>query len=233
VTHDDLDSRLAGVATLADPVRRALYRYVITQPRPVTRHQAAQGVGIAHHVAKFHLDKLVDDGLLEVDYARPPGRRGPGAGRPAKRYRRSSRELAVSLPERRYDLAARLLAAAITQAEKDTMPLSTVLQQVATNAGRTLGEQAQHQADAKATQATRWAAARDVLDEYGYEPLADEHGVTLVNCPFHALAQDYTELVCGMNLALIEGLLAALEIHDLNARLDPTPGQCCVRLQQH
>ena len=112
----DFDAQVTGLAALGDPLRRALYRYVVAQTAPVNRDQAAEGVGVARHVAKFHLDKLVDDGLLEVEFARPPGRRGPGAGRPAKLYRRSSRELAVSLPQRDYELAGRLLAKAVTDA---------------------------------------------------------------------------------------------------------------------
>ncbi len=93
MTDDDFDAQVAGIAALGEPVRRALYRYVIAQPGPVSRDQAAAGTGVPRHVAKFHLDKLAADGLLEVEFRRPPGRRGPGAGRPTKWYRRSLREL--------------------------------------------------------------------------------------------------------------------------------------------
>src|SRR3954471_16126267 len=111
---DDFEARVAGVAALAEPIRRALYDYVVAQDGPVGREQAASGVGVAHHAAKFHLDKLVETGLLDAEYSRAPGRRGPGAGRPAKRYRRAHRDIAVSLPERRYDLAAHVMAEAVT-----------------------------------------------------------------------------------------------------------------------
>src|SRR6266545_876983 len=166
VSDDDFDAQVAGVAALDEPVRRALYRYVVAQPGLVSRDQAAEGTGVPRHVAKFHLDKLEDDGLLEVEFRRPAGRGGPGAGRPAKLYRRSPRELAVSLPERRY------------------------------------------------------------------EPRTDPDGLTLTNCPFHALARDYTDLVCGMNLDLVDGLLARLERANLEARLDPAPGRCCVTVRR-
>ncbi|MGH8931575.1 MAG: helix-turn-helix transcriptional regulator [Egibacteraceae bacterium] len=231
MNQDDLDQRLAGVAALGDPVRRALYRYVVAQPQAVSRNQAAEGAGVARHVAKFHLDKLADDGLLEVDYARPPGRRGPGAGRPAKRYRRAARELAVSLPERRYDLAGRLLAAAVTRSQRDGVPVNDALRQAAREVGRAIGTQVQERAGSRPSRATVLAAARDVLDEHGYEPRADGHGLTLINCPFHALAQEYTELVCGMNLDLMRGLVAVLDSSGLTAVLQPTPGRCCVQLR--
>ncbi len=228
---DDFDAQVRGVAALAEPMRRALYRYVVDQPRPVSRDQAADGVGVSRHVAKFHLDKLQDEGLLEVEYRRPPGRGGPGAGRPAKLYRRSSRELAVSLPERRYELAGRVLVEAIEDAEHDGVAIAEALRTAAERAGRALGDEARRRAGADAGRAAQADTARGMLAELGYEPRADDGGLILANCPFHALAQDYTEVVCGMNFDLIDGLLAGLELADLRARLDPAPGRCCVTVR--
>ena len=94
-------------------MRRALYRWVVTQAEPVSRDQAAAGAGVPRHTAKFHLDRLVADGLLEAEFRRLTGRRGPGAGRPAKLYRRSARQVSVTLPPRQYELAAQIMAAAL------------------------------------------------------------------------------------------------------------------------
>jgi predicted ArsR family transcriptional regulator len=232
VSRGDFAARVTGVAALAEPVRRALYQYVVAQPGPVSRDQAAEGTGVPRHVAKFHLDKLAADGLLEVEFRRPAGRGGPGAGRPAKLYRRSPRELAVSLPERRYELAGRVMAQAIIDAERDGTPISEALRVAATGAGRALGEQVRCRAGPHAGQAALLAAAREVLQEHGYEPRADRGGLILANCPFHALAQDYTDLVCGMNLDLVDGVLAGLEGTDLEARLDPAPSRCCVTVRR-
>ena len=232
MTDDDFDAQVAGIAALGEPVRRALYRYVIAQPGPVSRDQAAAGTGVPRHVAKFHLDKLAEEGLLEVEFRRPPGRRGPGAGRPTKWYRRSLRELRVSLPERRYELAGHLMAQAIVDAEHDGVPIATALSRAAKGTGRALGEQARRRAGSGAGQAALLAAAWRVLEEQGYEPRADPGGLTLANCPFHALAQDYTDLVCGMNLDIVDGLLAGLGPANLEARLDPAPGRCCVTMRR-
>jgi predicted ArsR family transcriptional regulator len=228
---DDFDAQVRGMAALAEPTRRTLYRYVVDQPRPVSRDQAADGVGVSRHVAKFHLDKLQDEGLLEVEYRRPPGRGGPGAGRPAKLYRRSSRELAVSLPERRYELAGRVLVEAIDDAERDGVAIAEALRTAAERAGRALGDEARPRAGADRGRAGQADTARGVLAELGYEPRAGDGGLILANCPFRALARDYTEVVCGMNLDLIDGLLAGLELADLRARLDPAPGRCCVTVR--
>jgi predicted ArsR family transcriptional regulator len=162
----------------------------------------------------------------------PQGRRGPGAGRPSKLYRRSSRELAVSLPQRDYELAGRLLARAVTDAERDGVTVSDALGKAARNTGRALGDQARHQAGSRPSSAKLLTAAMSVMGDCGYEPRLDGMGLTLGNCPFHGLAQDYTDLVCGMNLQLLSGLVDGLEDPNLEAHLEPTPGLCCVRLRE-
>jgi predicted ArsR family transcriptional regulator len=230
-TPPDLESRLAALAPFAEPVRRALYRFVVTRGAPVSREQAADGIGVALHVAKFHLDRLEAEGLLEAEYRRPPGRGGPGAGRPAKLYRRSDRQLEVSVPERRYDLAGHLLARAVTAATSDGTPLPDALEQAAGEAGRAMGATARQRAGRRATSDARQQAAIDVLGEMGYEPRGDGDCVVLANCPFHALAEDYTELICGLNQSLLRSLLAAAGVSRLEACLDPAPGRCCVALR--
>lgn len=226
----DFDTQVTGIGALAEPVRRALYRYVVSRGEPVNRDQAAAGTGVNLHVAKFHLDKLVADGLLDVGYGRPPGRSGPGAGRPAKLYRRASREFAISLPQRDYELAGRLLARAVTIAERQGTPVGDALRDAARETGRALGHRTRARAGSRPSRSAVLTAATGVLRECGYEPHPDTAGVTLANCPFHALAQDYTDLVCGMNLELMTGLVEGLDRTDFRARLEPAPGQCCVRL---
>ena len=226
-----LDEQISGIAVLGDPLRRALYRHVISQPGPVNRDQVAEGAGVARHVVKFHLDRLADDGLLDVEYARPAGRAGPGAGRPAKLYRRSARELAVSLPPRDYELAGRLLAQAVTEAERDGIRVADALARAARSTGQALGRQARQLAGPRPSQLSLLAAAINVLIDCGYEPRGGDERLTLANCPFHGLAEDFTDLVCGMNLDLLRGLVEGVEV-DLEAHLEPAPGLCCVRLRR-
>jgi predicted ArsR family transcriptional regulator len=195
---DDVES----LGALAEPVRRALYRWVVAQAEPVSRDQAAAGAGVPRHSAKFHLDKLVADGLLDTEFRRLTDRRGPGAGRPAKLYRRSPRQVTVTLPPRRYELAAQIMATAL-----DRGGTCEALAEAAADAGRRAG------------------ALPEALEALGYEP-RDRNGVVeLVNCPFHALAREHTGLVCGMNLHLVAALLDGT---DRSAVLDPAPGRCCV-----
>lgn len=242
--HDDeLGRHAAGVGMLADPVRRDLYRYVVAHSSPVSREQAARDLGIAHHTAKFHLDRLEEAGLLEVEFRRPPGRSGPGAGRPAKLYRRTPAEIAVSLPERRYDLAGTLMARAIDAATTTGVPVTEALHDAAAAHGAALGREAvtggrsvpvapegDGPAERSPSRSDVVPAACGVLARLGYEPVVENGEITLANCPFHALVADHTDLVCGLNLAMLDAVAAEVGAGRLAARLDPAEGRCCVVL---
>jgi predicted ArsR family transcriptional regulator len=229
------EAQISAIAALDEPTRRRLYDYVVRQREPVSRDDAAAALELPRTTAAFHLDRLVDEGLLDVVYQRRTGRTGPGAGRPAKLYQRSDQHVTVSLPQRRYDLVGQLLAAALTEAEHSGDPPRATLDQRAYQLGKELGEAARSAAgdgDTRDTRDTRDTALR-VLQAHGFEPRIQGDDVTLANCPFHTLAQQYTELVCGMNLRLLDGLLDGLAPTGLTARLDPAPLRCCVRLQPY
>jgi predicted ArsR family transcriptional regulator len=216
---DERTAQLSAVAALAEPTRRRLYEHVVRQAGPVSRDDAAAATDVPRATVAFHLDKLVDEGLLDVVFERRTGRTGPGAGRPSKLYRRAECDVGVSFPERHYDLAGDLLAAAMAGAEVSSESPRSALDRLAYERGRELGEGA-----------GRDAALR-LLEEQGYEPRVEDGAVTLANCPFHRLARAHTELVCGMNLRLLDGLLDGVRDAGLVARLQPSPGRCCVRLE--
>lgn len=223
-------SRISAIAALDEPTRRRLYEFVVGQAAPVSRDEAADAVGVPRTTVAFHLDKLATEGLLEVVYERRTGRTGPGAGRPSKLYRRAPDHIAVSLPERRYELAARLLADAFHEAETAGQSPRAVLHRRARELGKELGRTTR----AGHADGDDHAAAMRTLHDFGFEPRqaggADE--VVLVNCPFRSLAERHTELVCGMNLCLVDGILDGLAATGLAAHLAPEPGHCCVRLRQ-
>lgn len=209
------DDVIDAVGVLGDRLRRTLYRRVIAAPGPVGRDAAAEAAGISRSLAAFHLDKLVEAGLLAVTYQRLSGRTGPGAGRPAKLYQRALAEHAVSLPPRSYDTAGRLLAGVL-----DSAGLDREVQAAARAAGAADGEAL-----------AGGVGPADALRARGYEPYRDGEALRLNNCPFHALADEFPALVCGMNLALIEGLLPGCAGgEDWTARMDPLPQGCCVAL---
>ena len=209
---------VSAVAALDEPTRRRLYDHVARQPGPVSRDDAAAALGLARQTAAFHLDRLAEESLLDVVYERRSGRTGPGAGRPAKLYKRSAKQVTVNLPERHYELAGRLLAQALEESEVTGEPARTVLHRKAHELG---------------TQLTRpdQTSVLDLLEGNGFEPRREGDTIVLGNCPFHALAREHTQTVCGMNLHLLRGVLQGLGDRHLEASLDPGPGHCCVRLR--
>ncbi|HYG92650.1 MAG TPA: helix-turn-helix domain-containing protein [Nocardioides sp.] len=218
----NLGTTAAGIGALADDTRRALYEYVVARGEPVGREQASTALGIAQHRASFHLDRLVAEGLLEVEYRRLSGRSGPGAGRPSKLYRRADREFTVSLPPRRYDLVGDILAAAVARAAGGAA-LDESLRAAARDEGVDLGSGV-----AGLDRADPLRAVADVLATQGYEPQVEADAVVLANCPFDALARKHTELVCGLNRDFVQGVADGMGCADVEAELAPAPGRCCV-----
>jgi predicted ArsR family transcriptional regulator len=214
--------QVSGIAALDHPISRAAYQLVVDRGW-VNRDEAATALDVARAVAAFHLDKLVEAGLLDTRYERTSGRSGPGAGRPSKFYGRSSREISVSLPTRRYDVAGTLLADAVARADAESIPVRQAVAEVAREAGKAAAADA-----ASGTRARE--AAMEVLRQRGYEPRKRGREIALLNCPFHTLAEQQRDLVCGMNLEFLTGVLEGMSGVKLTARLAPEPGFCCVRL---
>ncbi|HEY8620469.1 MAG TPA: helix-turn-helix domain-containing protein [Dermatophilaceae bacterium] len=228
------DADVSAVASLDEPTRRRIYDQVGAHALPVSREEVAAELDVPLRTAAFHLDRLADLGLLSVSFARRSGRSGPGAGRPAKLYERSAREVSVSLPPRHYDIAGRLLAGALAQAQQSGEPPRVVLDREAHAFGQAMarelfGSAAGHPSGRGDTGDT--GDLIGLLKDHGFEPGFSDGDILLRNCPFHALAQEHTELVCGMNLHLLEGVLEGLGGTGLRARLDPGISRCCVRLE--
>lgn len=204
--------------------------FVTRQAEPAGRDEAAATAGVGRTLAAYHLDRMVEDGLLEVSFARRTGRSGPGAGRPAKLYRRSPRHVHVSLPERRYELAGRLLAEAVQTATSKDVAVEDAVAASSSALGDSLGSAVLRRAGGGADRERLRTALVEVLEEHGYEPRYDADLVTLRNCPFDLLAKDYPQLVCGMNLRVLTALTSALPAAGIRATLAPAEGRCCVTL---
>ena len=215
---------LQSLMSLGDPVRRRLYDAVATADREMSRNELAKATGIARPLTAYHLDRLVKDGLLAARFERQTGKTGPGAGRPAKLYFRPKSTVRVSLPARDHELAALVLLDA--EARRSQGVLDPVLAETAQAMGEELARE-----HVESGQEGDPDVLRGILAERGYEPQAGtDGGLWLRNCVFDELAEQQRDLVCGMNLALLRGVLRALPDADLEARLDPAPGRCCVVL---
>jgi predicted ArsR family transcriptional regulator len=218
------DAQWETLQLLTEPTRRGIYDAVRASRHPMTREEVATAAGVSKSLAAFHLDLLAERGLLAVDYARPPGRSGPGAGRPAKRYRAVTVEVDVSVPPRRYDVAARVLARAV--AEAGSAPAGDRAMEVAREEGERLGRLRRSARRMSADRSLDVAA--QTLTDLGYEPEREGSCVRLRNCPFHAIVDVAPALVCGLNDALIDGILEGLGSSGVSAALDGVPPDCCV-----
>lgn len=220
---EDLEGAARSVGSLADPLRREMYLFIRGRGAPVSREEAAREVDISAKLAAFHLDKLVDQGLLKTHYARLPGRSGPGAGRSSKLYEPAERTISVSLPPRAYRLIGELLLAALETKAAVESP-EQAARRVGYEAGRNTAEDSGRGRSAPSTE--------EILEELGFEPRAHGSKTILANCPFHALAQQNPALVCGLNEAFLTGVLDAAGETGGRAVLDPADGRCCVTLEK-
>lgn len=217
---------VSAIATLDDDVRRALFGCVRDSPGPITREAAAQSVGISRKLAAFHLDKLVEAGLLQARVDAGGARR---VGRAPKVYEPSGDDVGVSIPQREHAMLAEVLVAAIQDASTSA--------DACEGAVRVAGERGEQEGAAVREQvrpgrlgierAARLVA--QVLARHGFEPARTGNDVLLRNCPFHPLAASAPEVVCKINHAYLSGVLRGLGADSaLCTELAPEPGQCCV-----
>jgi predicted ArsR family transcriptional regulator len=208
---------MAAVASLGDDKRRQLYQLVASSAGAVGRDDAAEALGLPRSTASCYLDKLVQDGLLAVEFHKAAGKTGPGSGRPAKMYRPAAGEMGVSVPDRNYDLAGELLAAAIERSTTTGEAVADSLRVTSYRKGQEL------------------AAGAEGLTEFmageGYDPRPDgDGGLVLANCPFHRLSDGHPDVVCAMNGSFLRGAAAACGEPEERIAPNSVPGQCCARI---
>lgn len=227
---------IAAVALLDEPTRRRLYEFVVARDA-VGRDAAAAALGISRELAAFHLDRLVEGGLLKTTFRRLTGRSGPGAGRPAKLYSRSDREFSVALPARHYEVTTEAFAEGLERLAA-TVGGELVARAVNEPAGRSgleTGTSARRAAGPRPSVRRNREVLVGQLAERGFEPAIDPSSgtVTLANCPYRAASASHRDLTCGMNLAWAQGLMEGLGDAGVTPRLDPSPDRCCVVFSPH
>ena len=228
----DLGLAAGSIGALEDDIRRALYLFARRHGRPVSREEAAAAVGISRKLAAFHLDKLTAAGLLETA-APDPARRRPGPGRAPKAYQPATTEVAVNVPQRRYDALGEVLAQAIV-ADGPASSARHTAHQLARQRGQALGERVRAERRLGRLGPERaLTVVSELLAVCGYAPAHTATPLQLVlrNCPFRQLARGAPELVCGLNQEFLAGLLAGLRASRIEAVLQPDPTRCCVLVQ--
>jgi predicted ArsR family transcriptional regulator len=225
---ESVERQLQAAGALGHPLRRALYRYLCEVDREVGRDEAARAVGAGRDRVASHLDRLAEAGLLDVTFRRLSGRSGPGAGRPSKLYRPSSRQIEISVPPRRYGLAADVFAAALVA----TRVPPEVIEDCARTVGQELGQDAKRALTAGASRKRTAEALERLAGDHGFDPVRVGRFLTMTNCPFVSLVESRGTLVCQMNLSLIRGMLAGLGGEGMGATMvtPPLGRGCCVKV---
>jgi predicted ArsR family transcriptional regulator len=221
---------ITAVAALEDQLRRGMYEFIRAERRPVTREQAAAAVGISRKLAAFHLDKLVEAGLLRARYEAAGTLRR--VGRAPKVYEPTDVDIRVSIPERRSDVLGGILIDAVLSEARDETARQAAMR-VAGDHGRDVAAaERAHVRPGRLGAERALTLAEGVLQRHGYEPFRQSPScVQLRNCPFHVLVVQSTELVCGLNHAYLTGFVGALGAPAVEAVLSPQPGACCVELR--
>jgi len=208
-----------------------MFSFIRRARRAVTREEAAESIGISRKLAAFHLDKMVDAGLLRARYESAGDE--PKVGRRPKVYEPIDTAISVSIPGRRYDLLADLLLeAVVSERVEEGTNAGDAAVLTAGRRGLELGKRRREQLRPGRLGSERGLTiCESMLEEHGYEPARESLGqIRLRNCPFHPLADKAPGLVCGMNQSFLAGYLRGLQISGVDAVPAPSPGECCVRL---
>lgn len=207
-----------------------MYEFIRAARRPVTRDEAATAVGISRKLAAFHLDKLVDAGALRARYRPADGTRR--VGRVPKVYEPSGTDIRVSIPQRRHDILAGILLGAVV-CEGHGENARDAARRVARDHGEQIGaEERQRVRPGRLGAERALTMASKLLAERGFEPARESPAcLRLRNCPFHPLTARAPDLVCGLNLAFLAGMVDGLQASTVEAVLDPRAGECCVELR--
>jgi len=194
-------------SSLGDATRRGIYISIREAPEAMATAEVAELFDIHPNVARHHLHRLVEDGYLSVTERRRSGKQGPGAGRPAKHYVATKKEVQLQFPGRRYDLLAELLVRVIQQIAPDGA--SAAAEAVGREYGRELAAEIGLPEDS-GFEAAATAVARAMIG-MGFDTEANTDDRMLVTsfCPFGDTAVNHPEIVCKLDQGIVKGLLAA------------------------
>lgn len=206
---DTLNRRISDLtSSLGDPTRRAIYIAVREAPEPMTTSKVAALFDIHPNVARHHLDRLADDGYLRVSHERKAG--GPGAGRPAKTYESTSKEVSVHFAPRRFEMLTEMLFEVLE--EVSPPDVSTVAEKVGRSYGEKLAAEIGAPNDPGYDEAVQ--AVASAMTGLGFSVDPDIPGQRLLtsHCPFGETATSHPEVICSLDRGIVAGLFGALSV---------------------
>lgn len=207
--QSSLNERIADLTSaLGDPTRRAIYVAVRESPEPMTTSRVAELFEIHPNVARHHLDKLAADDWLVVSQRRPAGKTGPGAGRPAKTYEASKREVSIHFSPRRYELLVDLLMRVLVRVAPEDV--SRIAEEVGHEYGRELANEIGAPDDTGYTEAVQAVAVAMTGLGFSMDPDVEGQRLLTSHCPFGEAATDHPDVVCSLDRGIVTGLVGAL-----------------------
>jgi predicted ArsR family transcriptional regulator len=188
---------------LADDTRFRLYRYVGLAGRPVSVREMSRRLSLHPNTLRPHLRRLEEAGLVTREV-----RKTAAVGRPQTLY--SVRE-AEAEGGRDYRLLAEMLCGLVRGPKAMTQA-----QDLARQWGSYLVAQGGPKPGARLPARRNLAILQEAMARAGFEPrfrreAGDGIEVSMRNCPFRDLADDYRDLVCTLHRGLVEGMLAGLK----------------------
>ena len=200
-----LDSRISDLTgSLGDPTRRAIYIAVRESGEPLTTASVARLFEIHPNVARHHLDRLATDGYLEVGH----GSTGIHAGRPAKTYEASSKEVTVHFAPRRFEMLTEMLFKVLEVVAPENVS------DIAESVGRSYGEQLAAEIGAPDDPGYDGAvqAVASAMTGLGFSVDPDVPGQQLLtsHCPFGESATNHPEVICSLDRGIVAGMFGAL-----------------------
>jgi predicted ArsR family transcriptional regulator len=202
-----LESRISDLTqALGDPTRRAIYIAVRESVESLTTSKIAKLFDIHPNVARHHLDRLAADGYLKVSHRRPSG--GPGAGRPAKCYEATEKEVSVHFAPRRFEMLTEMLFQVLEELAPDNVS------EVAEKVGRSYGERLASEIGGPQDPGYDGAvqAVASAMTGLGFAVDPDVPGQRLLtsHCPFGESATSHPEVICSLDRGIVAGMFGAL-----------------------
>jgi predicted ArsR family transcriptional regulator len=202
------DQQIENLASsLGDATRRGIYISIRESPEAMTTAEIAELFDIHPNVARHHLHRLVEDGYLSVTERRRSGKQGPGAGRPAKHYAATAKEVQLQFPARRYDLLAELLVRVIQRLAPADASVAALA--VGREYGTELAAEIGLPDDAGFETAALAVARAMTGMGFDTEANTDDHLLVTSFCPFGETAVNHPEIVCKLDQGIVTGLMAA------------------------
>lgn len=203
-----LDRRISDLTTaLGDPTRRAIYIATRESVEAMTTSKAAKLFGIHPNVARHHLDLLTEEGFLRLAPA-PVG--SVSAGRPAKSYVATSKEVDLHFAPRRFEMLTEMLF----QVLEEVSPPDVAA--VAERVGRTYGQRLASEIGAPDDPGYDGAvqAVASAMTGLGFSVDPDVEGQRLLtsHCPFGETATNHPEVICSLDRGIVSGLFGALSV---------------------